>query len=483
MFEAVNNFLQHVDDLVWGVPLIVAILLTGIYLTIRLKGIQITKLPKALKYMFENEESGHGEVTSFGALCTALSATIGTGNIVGVATAIVAGGPGALFWMEIAALFGMATKYSEGLLAIKYRTTDKHGHILGGPFYYIENGMGKKWTWLAKIFAFFGMGVGLFGIGTFTQVNGITSAVGNFFDPNAQNVIHLLGRDYTLAVVISGLILTVCVGLVVIGGLKRIAKVSEIVVPFMAVLYVVLAVIIMVTNITAIPAAIVTIVKSAFTGSALAGGAMGSMIVAMQKGIARGIFSNESGLGSAPIAAAAAQTKEPARQGLVSMTGTFIDTIVICTMTGLSIVITGTWNTGLEGVEITTAAFQKGLPFPPVVASFALMICLVFFAFTTILGWDYYGERCLEYLFNKNMKAVRAYRWLYIICVFIGPYMTVAAVWNIADIFNALMAIPNLIALLALSKVIVKETKVFTEKLNVEEKNQRILKGMNAENV
>ena len=251
----------------------------------------------------------------------------------------------------------------------------------------------------------------------------------------------------------------------------------------MAVLYVVLAVIIMVTNITAIPAAIVTIVKSAFTGSALAGGAMGSMIVAMQKGIARGIFSNESGLGSAPIAAAAAQTKEPARQGLVSMTGTFIDTIVICTMTGLSIVITGTWNTGLEGVEITTAAFQKGLPFPPVVASFALMICLVFFAFTTILGWDYYGERCLEYLFNKNMKAVRAYRWLYIICVFIGPYMTVAAVWNIADIFNALMAIPNLIALLALSKVIVKETKAFTEKLNVEEKNQRILKGMNVENV
>ena len=483
MLAAVNNFLKYVDDLVWGVPLIVAILLTGIYLTIRLKGIQITKLPKALKYMFENEESGHGEVTSFGALCTALSATIGTGNIVGVATAIVAGGPGALFWMEIAALFGMATKYSEGLHAIKYRTTDKHGHILGGPFYYIENGMGKKWTWLAKIFAFFGMGVGLFGIGTFTQVNGITSAVGNFFDPNAQNVIHLLGRDYTLAVVISGLILTVCVGLVVIGGLKRIAKVSEIVVPFMAVLYVVLAVIIMVTNITAIPAAIITIVKSAFTGSALAGGAMGSMIVAMQKGIARGIFSNESGLGSAPIAAAAAQTKEPARQGLVSMTGTFIDTIVICTMTGLSIVITGTWNTGLEGVEITTAAFQKGLPFPPVVASFALMICLVFFAFTTILGWDYYGERCLEYLFNKNMKAVRAYRWLYIICVFIGPYMTVAAVWNIADIFNALMAIPNLIALLALSKVIVKETKAFTEKLNVEEKNQRILKGMNVENV
>ena len=217
----------------------------------------------------------------------------------------------------------------------------------------------------------------------------------------------------------------------------------------------------MVTNITAIPAAIVTIVKSAFTGSALAGGAMGSMIVAMQKGIARGIFSNESGLGSAPIAAAAAQTKEPARQGLVSMTGTFIDTIVICTMTGLSIVITGTWNTGLEGVEITTAAFQKGLPFPPVVASFALMICLVFFAFTTILGWDYYSERCLEYLTNGHKKTILTYRWLYILAVFIGPYMTVSAVWTIADIFNALMAFPNLIALLALSGVVVKETKDF----------------------
>ena len=335
--------------------------------------------------MVKNEEDGHGEVTSFGALCTALSATIGTGNIVGVATAISAGGPGALFWMILTAFLGMATKYSEGLLAVKYRTIDEDGHVLGGPFYYIENGMGVKFRWLAKIFAFFGAGVGLFGIGTFTQVNGISSAVRNFFDPDMAHTVALFGNDYSWATVISCLVLTVCVGMVVLGGIKRIAKVSEIVVPFMAVLYVVLAVIIMVTNITAIPAAIVTIVKSAFTGSALAGGAMGSMIVAMQKGIARGIFSNESGLGSAPIAAAAAQTKEPARQGLVSMTGTFIDTIVICTMTGLSIVITGTWNTGLEGVEITTAAFQKGLPFPPVVASFALMICLVFFTFTTIL--------------------------------------------------------------------------------------------------
>ena len=273
------------------------------------------------------------------------------------------------------------------------------------------------------------------------------------------HTVTLFGNTYSWATVIACLVLTLCVGLVVLGGIQRISKVAQIVVPFMAVLYVALALIILITNITAVPAAIVTIVKSAFTGSALAGGAMGTMIMAMQKGIQRGIFSNESGLGSAPIAAAAAQTKESVRQGLVSMTGTFIDTIVICSMTGLSIVITGTWNTGLEGVAITTAAFQQGLPFPPIVASFSLMLCLVFFAFTTILGWDYYGERCLEYLLNRNQTAVKTYRWLYIICVFIGPYMTVAAVWNIADIFNALMAFPNLIALLALNGVVRNETK------------------------
>ncbi len=466
MFEQINNFITWFDGVVWGLPLIILILITGFLLTVRLGLLQIRYLGKALKFMVKNEDDGHGEVTSFGALCTALSATIGTGNIVGVATAIAAGGPGALFWMVVAAFFGMATKYAEGLLAIKYRTIDENGHVLGGPFYYIENGMGKQWRWLGKIFAFFGAGVGLFGIGTFTQVNGIASAIKNFFDPDMLHTVNLFGGTYSWATVISCLVLTVCVGLVVIGGIQRISKVSQVVVPFMAVLYVVLALIIMVTHITAIPGAIVTIVKSAFTGSALAGGAMGTMVVAMQKGIARGIFSNESGLGSAPIAAAAAQTKEPVRQGLVSMTGTFIDTIVICTMTGLSIVITGTWNTGLEGVEITTAAFQQGLPFPPVFASFALMLCLVFFAFTTILGWDYYGERCLEYLFNRNQKAVKTYRWLYILCVFFGPYMTVAAVWNIADIFNALMAFPNLIALLTLSGVVVRETKDYFNRMN-----------------
>ena len=467
MIEQINAIIEVIDEAVWGLPLIILILFTGFLLTVRLGLLQVRHLGKALKFMVKNEEGGHGEVTSFGALCTALSATIGTGNITGVATAIALGGPGALFWMVVAAFFGMATKYAEGLLAIKYRTIDADGHVLGGPFYYIENGMGKGWRWLAKIFAFFGACVGLFGIGTFTQVNSIASAVKNFFDPESAHVAFtMFGRDYSLATIIAGLILTLCVGLVVIGGIKRIAKVSEVVVPFMAILYVVLALIIIFTNITAVPAALVSIVKSAFTGSALAGGAVGSMIVAMQKGIARGIFSNESGLGSAPIAAAAAMTKEPARQGLVSMTGTFIDTIIICTMTGLSIVIAGSWmNPGLEGVEITMDAFQKGLPFPPVVASFSLMICLVFFAFTTILGWDYYGERCVEYLFNRNRSVVQGYRWLYILAVFIGAYMTVAAVWNIADIFNALMAFPNLIALLALNGVVVRETKDYIGRL------------------
>ena len=467
MFAQIDKIITAIDNAVWGLPLICLIMATGIFLTARLGLVQIRHLGKAFKFMFKDEEDGSGEVTSFGALCTALSATIGTGNITGVATAIVLGGPGALFWMVIAAFFGMATKYAEGLLAIKYRTIDEDGHVLGGPFYYIENGMGKKWTWLAKIFAFFGAGVGLFGIGTFTQVNSIASAVKNFFDPDMAHTVSLFGGNYSWATVVAGVILTLCVGLVVLGGIRRIAKVSEVIVPFMAVLYVGLAVIIIITNITAVPAALASIVKSAFTGSALAGGAVGSVFVAMQKGVARGIFSNESGLGSAPIAAAAARTKEPVRQGLVSMTGTFIDTIVICTMTGLSIVIAGSWlNPELEGVAITMDAFQKGLPFPSFVATFSLMLCLVFFAFTTILGWNYYGERCVEYLFNRNKGVVMGYRILYILAVFIGPYMTVKAVWNIADIFNALMAFPNLIALLALNGVIVKETRDFHAKHN-----------------
>ncbi len=463
MWELVNEWLVKIDDFVWGIPLMVLIMAGGLLLTVRLGVLQVHKLPLALKWMVKNEEDGEGEVTSFGALCTALSATIGTGNIVGVATAIAAGGPGALFWMLVAAFLGMATKYSEGLLAIKYREIDKDNHALGGPFYYIEKGMGKNWKWLAKMFAFFGVCAGLMGIGTFTQVNGISSAVMNMFDPAKAWSVTIPGiGTYSWTVVIASLVLTLCVALVLIGGVKRIAKVSEIVVPFMAILYVVLGITIIVCNISEVPNAIVTVVKGAFNPQAVTGGVVGSMFIAMQKGVARGIFSNESGLGSAPIAAAAAQTKEPVRQGLVSMTGTFIDTIIICTMTGLSIVITGAWQVeGLEGVQITTYAFNHGLPLPMVVSSFALMLCLVFFAFTTILGWDYYAERCLEYLTGGKKKPMKIYRWLYILAVFIGPYMTVSAVWTIADIFNGMMAIPNMIALFALSGVVAKETKAF----------------------
>ena len=470
MWNSINQILANIDNFVWGVPLMVIILFGGILLTVRLGLLQIRKLPLALKWMVKNEEEAEGEITSFAALCTALSATIGTGNIVGVATAVCAGGPGALFWMVITAFFGMATKYSEGLLAVKYRVIGEDGHSLGGPFYYIEQGMGKSWKWLAKLFAFFGVCVGLFGIGTFSQVNGISSAVNGFFDANNEHCVNIpfLG-EYSWSVVIASLILAVCVALVLIGGVKRIASVSQVVVPFMAIIYVLFVAVLVIANITRVPAAFKVIVQAAFSPRAITGGAVGSMLVAMQKGVARGIFSNEAGLGSAPIAAAAAQTNEPVRQGLVSMTGTFIDTIVICTLTGLSIVITGAWQVeGLEGVAVTTYAFQNGLPFPAQVSSFVLMLCLVFFAFTTILGWDYYSERCLEYLSGGNMKLVKIYRWIYILAVFIGPYMTVSAVWTIADIFNGLMALPNMIALFALSGVVVKETKSFFERHNNE---------------
>ncbi len=466
MLDNINKMLVAINDFVWGVPLMVLIMAGGILLTVRLGLLQVRRLPLALKWMVKNEDGGEGEVTSFAALCTALSATIGTGNIVGVATAVCAGGPGALFWMILAAFFGMATKYAEGLLAVKYRVLDEENHALGGPFYYIEQGMGAKWKWLAKIFAFFGVCVGLLGIGTFSQVNGITSAVNNFFDPNNKNTVNVLGiGEYSWAVVIASLVLAILVALVLIGGIKRISGVAQVVVPFMAIIYAVFAVTLLICNATKIPDAIVVIVKGAFNPSAVTGGVVGTMIVSMQKGVARGIFSNEAGLGSAPIAAAAAQTKEPVRQGLVSMTGTFIDTIIICTMTGLAVVSTGAWEVeGLEGVAVTAYAFRNGLPFPAEVSEFMLMLCLVFFAFTTILGWDYYSERCLEYLTGGNMKSVKVFRWLYILAVFIGPYMTVSAVWTIADIFNGLMALPNMIALFALSGVVAKETKDFFDK-------------------
>ncbi|MCC8042400.1 MAG: sodium:alanine symporter family protein [Oscillospiraceae bacterium] len=460
-----TDVLTKIDDFVWGIPLIVFILVVGILLTIRLRGLQIRRLGLGFKLMFKNDDSGtHGELSDFAALCTALSATIGTGNIVGVATAIVAGGPGVLLWMWIAALFGTATKFTECMLAVKYRHIAEDGHIVGGPFFYIEKGMGSKWKWLAKIFAVFGTLVGLLGIGTFTQVNGITGAVKDFFDPNSAYTVTLLGNDYSIAVVIAGVILTVCAALAIIGGISRISKIAEKIVPFMAVLYVVTTLLILICNFREILSAFVTIFESAFGLRAAAGGALGAMTAAMQKGIARGIFSNEAGLGSAPIAAATANTDEPVRQGLISMLGTVIDTLIICTMTGLSIVVTNAYDQGLDGVNVTNFAFRQGLPFPESVSSFILMICLVFFAFTTILGWNYYSEKCLEYLTNGKKAVLSVFRFLYIAAVFIGPYMTISAVWTIADIFNGLMALPNLIALVALSGVAAGEVKKYFDK-------------------
>lgn len=453
------DILNGISDFI-SIPLVVLIILGGIWMTICARGVQFRFLGRALRYMFKSEEGGDGDVSSFGALCTALSATIGTGNIVGVATAICLGGPGALFWMEIAALFGMATKYVEGLLAVKYRITDANGNKLGGPFYYIERGMGERWKWLAKVFALFGVFVGLFGIGTFSQINSITSAVSGFFTAaGSENTTLFLGVD--MATAIAGIIITVAVALVIIGGIKRISSVSQVVVPFMAALYILAVVTIIICNIDKVPSAFASIIESAFDFKAVAGGTTAGIFVAMQRGIQRGIFSNEAGLGSAPIASAAAKTKDPVRQGLVTMTGTFIDTIVICTMTGLAIIIAGSNNVeGLEGVAVTTHAFQSGLSFlPSIIPQIILVVCLVFFAFTTILGWNYYSERCLSYLTGSNTLATRIFRFVYIAAVAIGPYMTVAAVWTIADIVNSLMAIPNMIALIALSGVVTKETK------------------------
>lgn len=468
MFEQILN---TIDDIVWGIPTIALILVTGIVMTIATRGIQFTKLGRAFKSIFKENE-GKGELSGFSALCTALSATIGTGNIVGVATAILAGGPGALFWMWVAALLGTATKYAECMLSIKYREVKEDGHVLGGPFYVIEKGMGKNWKWLAVLFAIFGTLVGLFGIGTFTQVNGICGAIQNAFDADKSHIaFSLFGNDYTWATVIGGAIITIATALVVIGGLKRISKVAEKVVPVMAIIYVFLGVSVIIMNATRVPAAFALIFKGAFgadTGmKAIAGAAAGTIIrMAMQKGIARGIFSNEAGLGSAPIAAAAVQTDEPVEQGMVNMTGTVIDTLIICTMTGLSIVLAGgdVWNSGATGAALTSRAFSAILGGDNISVQFLLMLCLVFFAFTTILGWDYYSEKCLEYLTGGNMSVVKVYRWLYIIAVAIGPYMTISAVWTIADITNGLMAIPNCISLIVLSGLVAKETKAYFDK-------------------
>ena len=448
VLNGLNQIIGQIDNVLWGWVMAFVLLATGIIFSIRMRVPQVRHLKEifgALKVGGKSEKSEDGKaISGFAALCAAVGGQVGTGSLVGVASALAAGGPGALFWMWVTALVGMATTFSEAVLGQLYHEKGADGNYYGGAHYYMRKGLHSKVRPVAyAVITVVTIGFAL----TMIQNNSISSALTNVVD---------------VPLIVPGLIVTVLAGIIAFGGAKKITDLASLIVPFMAVIYLIFSITLIILNITEIPAAIVTVVKAAFNPSAVTGGVVGSMIVAMQKGVARGIFSNEAGLGSAPIAAAAAQTKEPVRQGLVSMTGTFIDTIIICTMTGLSIVLTGAWQVeGIEGVQVTTYAFQHGLPFPAKFTAFVLMLCLVFFAFTTILGWDYYSERCLEYLTNGHKKKIIVYRWLYIIAVFIGPYMTVSAVWTIADIFNGLMAIPNMIALFALSGVVAKEAKDF----------------------
>ena len=451
-FINLEEVLKNIDGIVWGPPLLILLVGTGIYFTFKLNFIQMFKLPLAIKYLFLNDDDksdneAKGEVSSFAALCTALSATIGTGNIVGVATAIATGGPGALFWMWVAAFFGMATKYTEGVLAIKYREVDENGEMSGGPMYYIEKGVGNKF--LANMFAFFGIAVALLGIGTFGQVNSISKAA-------------LI--SFNIPIWFTAIIITILVTLVTLGGIKRISNVAEKIVPTMAILYIIGALLVLICNFKAIPSAITLIIKSAFNPSAALGGTTGITIsLAIQMGIGRGVFSNEAGLGSAPIAAAAAKTKYPVKQGLISMTGTFIDTIIICTMTGLAIVLTGSFNSGLEGAAMTTFAFENGLPFA-IIGKYIVNIGLIFFAFTTIIGWNYYGERCIQYLIG--IKGIKFYKIIFIALVGVGPFLSLNLVFIIADIVNGLMALPNLIGLIKLRNIVISETNNFFENIN-----------------
>lgn len=438
--------LNEIDNFIWGPPLLVLLVGTGILLTIRLNLLQIFKLPRALNLIFRAQNAGSGDIDSFKALCTALSATVGTGNIVGVATAIHAGGPGALFWMWMAAFFGMATKYAEGLLAVKYRETDEKGEIAGGPMYYIKNGMGEKYKWLGGLFAFFGVLVAYFGIGTFAQVN---------------SIVDITKMTIGLDPVWTGAILTIFVAAITIGGLQSIAAAASRIVPAMAFIYFLSTIGVLLVFADKVPAAVSMIFESAFTTTAATGGFLGATVMmAMKNGVARGVFSNESGLGSAPIVAAAAKTKWPAEQGLISMTGTFIDTIIICTLTGLTLVVTGVWCGMENGAALTNAAFTSAFP---VFGGYMLLVGLVLFAFTTILGWNYYGERCMIYLVGT--KGVLPYRLVFILLIASGAFLKLEAIWILADIVNGLMAIPNLIALLFLSGICVRETKKYMDHL------------------
>ncbi|GEM74537.1 alanine/glycine:cation symporter family protein [Vibrio sagamiensis] len=442
--QNLQPLLQMIDDFVWGPPLLLLLVGTGIYFTARLGLIQFRHLPTALSMVFKKNTSAkkQGDISSFAALCTALSATIGTGNIVGVATAIKLGGPGALFWMWLAALFGMATKYAECLLAVKYRRIDGNGQMTGGPMYYLEYGMGSKC--LAIMFAIFSLGVACFGIGTFPQVNAILDASEISFGASRE---------------LTAVILTILVAVVTLGGIQSISNVAGKVVPTMALFYILSCVGVIIINADQLLNAIELVFISAFTQTAATGGFLGaSIMLAIQSGISRGMFSNESGLGSAAMAAAAAKTDSCVKQGLISMTGTFFDTIIICTMTGLTLILTGAWQTDLSGAAMTTHAFSVGLNAPtfgPMLVSIGLM----FFAFTTILGWNYYGERCVVYLFGT--KAVLPYKVLFISLVASGAFLQLDMIWILADIVNGLMAIPNLIGLIALRHVVQEETKLF----------------------
>jgi AGCS family alanine or glycine:cation symporter len=436
---------QKISNVVWGYPLMILLVGTGLWLTIILKGMQFRRLFYALYLaLIKRKEAGDepGDITHFQALMTALSATVGTGNIAGVATAIAAGGPGALFWMWITGLVGMATKYSEAVLAVKYRITDKYGTMSGGPMYYISLGMKVKW--LGTLFAVFAA-IAAFGIGNMVQSNSVADAV---------------NATFHIPFYVTGLVLMVATGLVIIGGIRSIGKVTSFLVPIMIVFYMGGALVIILLRISVVPAALALIFERAFTPTAASGGFLGAAVMmTIRMGVARGVFSNESGLGSAPIAAAAAQTKHPVTQALVSMTQTFIDTIVVCSMTGLVLILTGTWNIGKNGAELTSIAFSAGLPGQW--GNMIVAIGLILFAYSTILGWSYYGEKSIEYLLGE--VAVKPYRLLFVLFVGIGALLKLNLVWALADVFNGLMAVPNLIGLLALSPVIVRETRKYFE--------------------
>ena len=444
--EAFESFISSINALVWGPPMLVMILGVGLFLSIGLKLMPVLKLRAGFQLMWKGRTGAEseGEIPPFQALMTALSATVGTGNIAGVATAVFLGGPGALFWMWLTALVGMATKYSEAVLAVRFREVDERGAYTGGPMYYIRNGLGKKWAWLGVLFAIFAA-VAAFGIGNTVQAN---------------SVADVLETNFNLPHWITGLVLMVLVGLVLIGGIKRIGQVASTLVPFMAIAYILVGLMVLAINAEQIPNAIAMVFTHAFSPVAAEGGFAGAAVwAAVRFGVARGIFSNEAGLGSAPIAHAAAQTKNPINQGMVAMLGTFIDTIIICTITGLVIITSGTWTSGESGAALTSMAFQEALPG---VGNYLVAIALAVFAFTTILGWSFYGERCIEFLFG--VKAIVPYRIAWILAIPVGATLNLGFVWLVADTLNAMMALPNLIALLMLSPVVFKLTREHFEK-------------------